>query len=62
MPCGGQGPADSEGRVAGNRHGDPSIPIKGAGARMYNSEEYQEPVQIRFVVSTAELIAIKGRF
>jgi uncharacterized protein (DUF1330 family) len=29
---------------------------------MYNSEEYQEPVQIRFVMSTAELIAIKGRF
>ena len=29
---------------------------------MYNSEEYQELVQIRFVVSTAELITIKGRF
>jgi len=28
---------------------------------MYNSEKYQELMQIRFVVSTAELIASKGR-
>ena len=47
--------------MVGNDDGAPAICVEERALEWYNSEEYQELVQIRHAASTADIIAIDGR-